>query len=173
MYKTIATKYNIVLTIIIAIASYSSIAKQVASGEVVGGFRLTISTTNDTFLADRSVDLTVSLQNVSTNSTMISIGSRDVLFKIVGPDGSLVQTTAFGEKMLYPKVFLQHHGETLPPGGKFDRIISLNTCFEMKEAGEYSVTVSQNVSKGKSMSAGPLKILIVGPEKKTDDHNLK
>jgi hypothetical protein len=134
--------------------------RQIAVGADAGGFQLTISTANKIFQLGEPIHLAISLKNVSSNSLDLYMTQQSILLKITNPDGKAAAETEFGTSMLHPNHFIQRFGESLSPGQSLELGADLTAWFWMTNTGEYSITVSQKLSKEKSVSAGPLKIQI-------------
>jgi len=130
-------------------------------GREVEGFRLAISTTNNVFQLGQPIHLSISIQNVTTNRSVLPITERNLSFEAIGPEGRSVPETELGAKILHPTIFRSFSGELVLPGRSLVSDTDLTTLFFMTNAGEYSFTMLHKLANGKSLSAGPLKIRII------------
>ena len=146
--------------------------KYSASGAEVEGYRLTISTSNSTYVAGQLVPLAVSVQNLSTNDGSISVGSGywHYAFEVTEPGGLPASMTGFGTNAFFPNG-IRITSVQVPAGKSFNVYVPLQLLFNMTNTGEYTVTVSRQVPKREGpyrevwLHSGPLKIVITNPQK--------
>lgn len=148
---------------------------QTEVGPVVEDYRLTISTTNTFFKINQQLELTISIQNVSTNGTFIGAATAlalDYSFKVTDPHGKVLNPNKVGQHFLTPPM-ISTEWENIGPGNSYILQLPLDWMFDLKEPGEYSITVSRSVpkrsdsSKKVAITCPPLKFQIVGPSTNT------
>ena len=140
---------------------------QVVLGPNTSGFQLKLTTTNKIFALGQPVEMTVSLKNISTNRTIVNVGDgyMNYSFKIIGPDGKMVQPTIYGKRLLHPTALYHQSIENLAPNESITAPIHLNALFAMTNLGQYVISASRESEGLKRASAGPLKIWITEPSK--------
>jgi hypothetical protein len=143
------------------------------SGPEVEGYRLTISTSNTTYAAGQFVPLAISVENLSTNASVIRerSGYWCYSFQVTGPGGSPAAITGYGTNALHPMGGGRNSPVQVPAGKSYTAHAALNLLFNLTNTGEYTVTVSRQVPKRKGpyqevwVRSGPLKIVIAEPQK--------
>lgn len=160
--------HSVLISIALSFCSRSHAQHALNSGlyftnsPVIGGFRLTIATTNEYFTKGQPIVLKISVENISTNDAMFSVGLRPFRITITGPDGNQVPETEIGKQYLEP-MGGSSFGLGLKPGESYRSEWLLSAYFAMTNSGEYYVTVLHN-SNHENWLAGPLKIVITEPK---------
>jgi hypothetical protein len=139
---------------------------------LVEDYRLIVSTTNTLFRTNQPLELTISLQNVSTNETHIGVAIGLALYysiTVTDPHGKALDPNEVGWHFLVPPL-LTTGSEKIGPGNSYVVQLQLDWMFDFKEPGKYSVTVSRSVptrndpQKKVSVTCPPLKFQILGPK---------